>query len=101
MAGQVRARASPAHTGPDFMAMEKDRRHLCPRRRHVVRLLNKARLRFKPCGHAGHSDFSENTYRTLTGGGRSRDGNRRRRKAVESRRKKLFESARTARPVRS
>ena len=63
MAGQVRAKGEARRTRSDFMQMEKDRGISVSASAHVLRF---RQVSLQPCRHPGHSDFSEDTYRTLT-----------------------------------
>ena len=90
MAGQVRAKGEARRTRSDFMAMEKDRGIS----------VSASAMSFDFDGHRfnlvdtpGHSDFSEDTYRTLTAVDAAImviDGA----KGVESQTRKLFEVCR-------
>ena len=90
MAGQVRAKGEARRTRSDFMQMEKDRGHLGLGVGHVLRFHD---FRFNLVDTPGHSDFSEDTYRTLTAVDAAImviDGA----KGVESQTRKLFEVCR-------
>ena len=87
MAGQVRAKGEARRTRSDFMAMEKDRGI------SVSASFDYKDLRFNLVDTPGHSDFSEDTYRTLTAVDAAVmviDGA----KGVESQTRKLFEVCR-------
>ena len=94
MAGQVRAKGEARRTRSDFMAMEKDRGISVSASAmsfdYQGREIN---YRFNLVDTPGHSDFSEDTYRTLTAVDAAVmviDGA----KGVESQTQKLFEVCR-------
>ena len=94
MAGQVRAKGEARRTRSDFMAMEKDRGISVSASAMSFDFLNKGtNFRFNLVDTPGHSDFSEDTYRTLTAVDAAVmviDGA----KGVESQTQKLFEVCR-------
>jgi len=63
MAGQVRAKGEARRTRSDFMQMEKDRGISVSA---SAMSFDFQRFRFNLVDTPGHSDFSEDTYRTLT-----------------------------------
>ena len=63
MAGQVRAKGEARRTRSDFMQMEKDRGISVSA---SAMSFNFKQFRFNLVDTPGHSDFSEDTYRTLT-----------------------------------
>jgi len=75
LAGQVKAKGERRNTRSDWMKIERERWHLGSDLGDDLRI---RRPGFQPFGHAGHEDFSEDTYRTLTGGRAPRHGDRRR-----------------------
>ena len=90
MAGQVRAKGEARRTRSDFMAMEKDRGISVSASAMSFDFRN---FRFNLVDTPGHSDFSEDTYRTLTAVDAAVmviDGA----KGVESQTRKLFEVCR-------
>ena len=90
MAGQVRAKGEARRTRSDFMQMEKDRGISVSASAMSFDFKN---LRFNLVDTPGHSDFSEDTYRTLTAVDAAVmviDGA----KGVESQTQKLFEVCR-------
>ena len=90
MAGQVRAKGEARRTRSDFMAMEKDRGISVSASAMSFDFRN---FRFNLVDTPGHSDFSEDTYRTLTAVDAAVmviDGA----KGVESQTQKLFEVCR-------
>lgn len=90
MAGQVRAKGEARRTRSDFMAMEKDRGISVSA---SAMSFNFKTFRFNLVDTPGHSDFSEDTYRTLTAVDAAVmviDGA----KGVESQTQKLFEVCR-------
>ncbi len=90
MAGQVRAKGEARRTRSDFMAMEKDRGISVSASAMSFDYRN---FRFNLVDTPGHSDFSEDTYRTLTAVDAAVmviDGA----KGVESQTQKLFEVCR-------
>ncbi len=90
MAGQVRAKGEARRTRSDFMAMEKDRGISVSA---SAMSFDFADYRFNLVDTPGHSDFSEDTYRTLTAVDAAImviDGA----KGVESQTRKLFEVCR-------
>ncbi|RFP89716.1 peptide chain release factor 3 [Rhodobacteraceae bacterium 63075] len=90
MAGQVRAKGEARRTRSDFMQMEKDRGISVSASAMSFDYNN---LRFNLVDTPGHSDFSEDTYRTLTAVDAAVmviDGA----KGVESQTRKLFEVCR-------
>jgi peptide chain release factor 3 len=90
MAGQVRAKGEARRTRSDFMAMEKDRGISVSA---SAMSFDYKDLRFNLVDTPGHSDFSEDTYRTLTAVDAAVmviDGA----KGVESQTQKLFEVCR-------
>ncbi len=90
MAGQVRAKGEARRTRSDFMQMEKDRGISVSASAMSFDFRN---LRFNLVDTPGHSDFSEDTYRTLTAVDAAVmviDGA----KGVESQTQKLFEVCR-------
>ncbi|OIQ33592.1 MAG: peptide chain release factor 3 [Alphaproteobacteria bacterium MedPE-SWcel] len=90
MAGQVRAKGEARRTRSDFMQMEKDRGISVSASAMSFDYQN---LRFNLVDTPGHSDFSEDTYRTLTAVDAAImviDGA----KGVESQTQKLFEVCR-------
>ena len=90
MAGQVRAKGEARRTRSDFMQMEKDRGISVSA---SAMSFDFQRFRFNLVDTPGHSDFSEDTYRTLTAGDADvmvTDGA----KGVESQTRKLFEVCR-------
>ncbi len=90
MAGQVRAKGEARRTRSDFMQMEKDRGISVSASAMSFDYNN---LRFNLVDTPGHSDFSEDTYRTLTAVDAAVmviDGA----KGVESQTQKLFEVCR-------
>ena len=90
MAGQVRAKGEARRTRSDFMQMEKDRGISVSASAMSFDFQN---LRFNLVDTPGHSDFSEDTYRTLTAVDAAImviDGA----KGVESQTQKLFEVCR-------
>ena len=94
MAGQVRAKGEARRTRSDFMAMEKDRGISVSASAMSFDFRD---FRFNLVDTPGHSDFSEDTYRTLTAVDAAVmviDGA----KGVESQTQKLFEVCRLARP---
>jgi peptide chain release factor 3 len=94
MAGQVRAKGEARRTRSDFMAMEKDRGISVSASAMSFDYTNKTNTyRFNLVDTPGHSDFSEDTYRTLTAVDAAVmviDGA----KGVESQTQKLFEVCR-------
>ncbi|MEP4979338.1 peptide chain release factor 3 [Ascidiaceihabitans sp.] len=94
MAGQVRAKGEARRTRSDFMAMEKDRGISVSASAMSFDFTNKTgEFRFNLVDTPGHSDFSEDTYRTLTAVDAAVmviDGA----KGVESQTQKLFEVCR-------
>ncbi len=90
MAGQVRAKGEARRTRSDFMQMEKDRGISVSA---SAMSFDFNGLRFNLVDTPGHSDFSEDTYRTLTAVDAAVmviDGA----KGVESQTRKLFEVCR-------
>jgi peptide chain release factor 3 len=90
MAGQVRAKGEARRTRSDFMAMEKDRGISVSA---SAMSFDYGGYRFNLVDTPGHSDFSEDTYRTLTAVDCAVmviDGA----KGVESQTRKLFEVCR-------
>ncbi|GAA6207301.1 peptide chain release factor 3 [Cognatishimia sp. WU-CL00825] len=90
MAGQVRAKGEARRTRSDFMQMEKDRGISVSASAMSFDFNN---FRFNLVDTPGHSDFSEDTYRTLTAVDAAVmviDGA----KGVESQTQKLFEVCR-------
>ncbi|MEM9755836.1 MAG: GTP-binding protein, partial [Pseudomonadota bacterium] len=90
MAGQVRAKGEARRTRSDFMAMEKDRGISVSA---SAMSFDYGTYRFNLVDTPGHSDFSEDTYRTLTAVDAAImviDGA----KGVESQTRKLFEVCR-------
>ncbi len=90
MAGQVRAKGEARRTRSDFMAMEKDRGISVSA---SAMSFDFGTFRFNLVDTPGHSDFSEDTYRTLTAVDAAVmviDGA----KGVESQTRKLFEVCR-------
>ena len=90
MAGQVRAKGEARRTRSDFMKMEKDRGISVSA---SAMSFDFDGLRFNLVDTPGHSDFSEDTYRTLTAVDAAVmviDGA----KGVESQTRKLFEVCR-------
>ena len=90
MAGQVRAKGEARRTRSDFMAMEKDRGISVSA---SAMSFDYGTYRFNLVDTPGHSDFSEDTYRTLTAVDAAVmviDGA----KGVESQTRKLFEVCR-------
>ena len=90
MAGQVRAKGEARRTRSDFMAMEKDRGISVSA---SAMSFDFGPYRFNLVDTPGHSDFSEDTYRTLTAVDAAVmviDGA----KGVESQTRKLFEVCR-------
>lgn len=90
MAGQVRAKGEARRTRSDFMQMEKDRGISVSASAMSFDFKN---YRFNLVDTPGHSDFSEDTYRTLTAVDAAVmviDGA----KGVESQTRKLFEVCR-------
>ena len=90
MAGQVRAKGEARRTRSDFMQMEKDRGISVSA---SAMSFDYADFRFNLVDTPGHSDFSEDTYRTLTAVDAAImviDGA----KGVESQTQKLFEVCR-------
>ncbi len=90
MAGQVRAKGAARRTRSDFMQMEKDRGISVSA---SAMSFDYNGFRFNLVDTPGHSDFSEDTYRTLTavdGAVMVIDGA----KGVESQTQKLFEVCR-------
>ena len=90
MAGQVRAKGEARRTRSDFMAMEKDRGISVSA---SAMSFDFKGFRFNLVDTPGHSDFSEDTYRTLTAVDSAImviDGA----KGVESQTRKLFEVCR-------
>ncbi|MEM1074276.1 MAG: peptide chain release factor 3 [Pseudomonadota bacterium] len=90
MAGQVRAKGEARRTRSDFMAMEKDRGISVSASAMSFDFRD---FRFNLVDTPGHSDFSEDTYRTLTAVDAAVmviDGA----KGVESQTQKLFEVCR-------
>ncbi len=90
MAGQVRAKGEARRTRSDFMQMEKDRGISVSASAMSFDFQN---FRFNLVDTPGHSDFSEDTYRTLTAVDAAVmviDGA----KGVESQTRKLFEVCR-------
>ena len=90
MAGQVRAKGEARRTRSDFMAMEKDRGISVSA---SAMSFDFGDYRFNLVDTPGHSDFSEDTYRTLTAVDAAImviDGA----KGVESQTQKLFEVCR-------
>ena len=90
MAGQVRAKGEARRTRSDFMAMEKDRGISVSA---SAMSFDYRDHRFNLVDTPGHSDFSEDTYRTLTAVDAAImviDGA----KGVESQTRKLFEVCR-------
>ena len=94
MAGQVRAKGEARRTRSDFMAMEKDRGISVSASAMSFDYQGKDKnYRFNLVDTPGHSDFSEDTYRTLTAVDAAVmviDGA----KGVESQTQKLFEVCR-------
>ncbi|MEP1766446.1 MAG: peptide chain release factor 3 [Sulfitobacter sp.] len=94
MAGQVRAKGEARRTRSDFMAMEKDRGISVSASAMSFDYQGKdTNFRFNLVDTPGHSDFSEDTYRTLTAVDAAVmviDGA----KGVESQTQKLFEVCR-------
>jgi len=91
MAGQVRAKGEARRTRSDFMQMEKDRGISVSA--SAMSFDFDGRFRFNLVDTPGHSDFSEDTYRTLTAVDAAVmviDGA----KGVESQTQKLFEVCR-------
>ncbi len=90
MAGQVRAKGEARRTRSDFMEMEKDRGISVSA---SAMSFDYGKFRFNLVDTPGHSDFSEDTYRTLTAVDAAVmviDGA----KGVESQTQKLFEVCR-------
>ena len=90
MAGQVRAKGEARRTRSDFMKMEQDRGISVSA---SAMSFDYDRFRFNLVDTPGHSDFSEDTYRTLTAVDAAImviDGA----KGVESQTRKLFEVCR-------
>jgi peptide chain release factor 3 len=90
MAGQVRAKGEARRTRSDFMQMEKDRGISVSA---SAMSFDYGKYRFNLVDTPGHSDFSEDTYRTLTAVDAAVmviDGA----KGVESQTRKLFEVCR-------
>jgi peptide chain release factor 3 len=90
MAGQVRAKGESRRTRSDFMQMEKDRGISVSA---SAMSFDYKKFRFNLVDTPGHSDFSEDTYRTLTAVDAAVmviDGA----KGVESQTRKLFEVCR-------
>jgi peptide chain release factor 3 len=90
MAGQVRAKGEARRTRSDFMKMEQDRGISVSA---SAMSFDFGRYRFNLVDTPGHSDFSEDTYRTLTAVDAAImviDGA----KGVESQTQKLFEVCR-------
>ncbi|WP_420002426.1 peptide chain release factor 3 [Arenibacterium sp. LLYu02] len=90
MAGQVRAKGEARRTRSDFMQMEKDRGISVSA---SAMSFDYGKFRFNLVDTPGHSDFSEDTYRTLTAVDAAImviDGA----KGVESQTQKLFEVCR-------
>ena len=90
MAGQVRAKGEARRTRSDFMAMEKERGISVSA---SAMSFDFGQYRFNLVDTPGHSDFSEDTYRTLTAVDAAVmviDGA----KGVESQTRKLFEVCR-------
>jgi peptide chain release factor 3 len=90
MAGQVRAKGEARRTRSDFMQMEKDRGISVSA---SAMSFEYGKYRFNLVDTPGHSDFSEDTYRTLTAVDSAVmviDGA----KGVESQTQKLFEVCR-------
>ncbi len=90
MAGQVRAKGEARRTRSDFLQMEKDRGISISA---SAMSFDYGRFRFNLVDTPGHSDFSEDTYRTLTAVDAAVmviDGA----KGVESQTRKLFEVCR-------
>ena len=90
MAGQVRAKGEARRTRSDFMALEKERGISVSA---SAMSFDYAAWRFNLVDTPGHSDFSEDTYRTLTAVDAAImviDGA----KGVESQTRKLFEVCR-------
>ena len=90
MAGQVRAKGEARRTRSDFMQMEKDRGISVSA---SAMSFDYGTFRFNLVDTPGHSDFSEDTYRTLTAVDAAVmviDGA----KGVESQTRKLFEVCR-------
>ncbi|WP_095589067.1 peptide chain release factor 3 [Actibacterium ureilyticum] len=90
MAGQVRAKGEARRTRSDFMQMEKDRGISVSA---SAMSFDYGKFRFNLVDTPGHSDFSEDTYRTLTAVDAAVmviDGA----KGVESQTQKLFEVCR-------
>ncbi len=90
MAGQVRAKGEARRTRSDFMQMEKERGISVSA---SAMSFDYGRYRFNLVDTPGHSDFSEDTYRTLTAVDAAVmviDGA----KGVESQTRKLFEVCR-------
>ena len=94
MAGQVRAKGEARRTRSDLMAMEKDRGISASASARSFDFQGKDKnYRFNLVDTPGHSDFSEDTYRTLTAVDAAVmviDGA----KGVESQTQKLFEVCR-------
>ena len=93
MAGQVRAKGEARRTRSDFMAMEKDRGISVSASAMSFDFKRDTNYRFNLVDTPGHSDFSEDTYRTLTAVDAAVmviDGA----KGVESQTQKLFEVCR-------
>ena len=91
LAGQVRAKGEARRTRSDFMQMEKDRGISVSA--SAMSFDFDGRFRFNLVDTPGHSDFSEDTYRTLTAVDAAImviDGA----KGVESQTQKLFEVCR-------
>ncbi|EAR50413.1 peptide chain release factor 3 [Oceanicola granulosus HTCC2516] len=90
MAGQVRAKGEARRTRSDFMQMEKDRGISVSA---SAMSFDYGKFRYNLVDTPGHSDFSEDTYRTLTAVDAAImviDGA----KGVESQTRKLFEVCR-------
>ena len=90
MAGQVRAKGETRRTRSDFMQMERDRGISVSA---SAMSFDFKEFRFNLVDTPGHSDFSEDTYRTLTAVDSAImviDGA----KGIESQTKKLFEVCR-------
>ncbi|MBL4628320.1 MAG: peptide chain release factor 3 [Roseicyclus sp.] len=94
MAGQVRAKGEARRTRSDFMQMEKDRGiSVSASAMSFDYVTPEVRFRFNLVDTPGHSDFSEDTYRTLTAVDAAImviDGA----KGIESQTQKLFEVCR-------
>ncbi|MGZ9809997.1 peptide chain release factor 3 [Pseudoroseicyclus sp. H15] len=94
MAGQVRAKGEARRTRSDFMSMEKERGISVSASAMSFDYVSGGRdFRFNLVDTPGHSDFSEDTYRTLTAVDAAVmviDGA----KGVESQTRKLFEVCR-------